>query len=110
MRDEVERETLVGLVGDVESLRSRLDDLWIEDRESVDEKLDMAFAAIQEWAEVQHSDLQRPELLSQLQLLLKDLHQALVSWRIKLDGRRDIPSSLEGALRDLLDRVMRLIV
>ncbi len=108
MADAVE-QTLNNLVVDVESLRRQLDDLLIEEREAPDEKLDMAFAALQEWAAGQHRAVEGLEPRGQIHLLLKDLHRALTDWRIKLEGRKDVPSSLEGTLRDLQDRVMRLI-
>ncbi len=109
MADAPEQKVFNDLVTDVEGLRRQLDDLLIEERESSDEKLDMAFAELQEWTAGQHRVVDGLEQRSQLHLMLKDLHRALTSWRIKLDSRKDVPSSLAGTLRDLQDRVMRLI-
>lgn len=103
------REPLEPLLDEVARLRMLLDELWIEDRVGADEKLDMAFAALQEWVTSPQQELAGRESRVQLRSILKDLHRALCDWRAKLADSADIPSMLEGKLRDLQDTVMRLI-
>ncbi len=109
MAGDEKPEALETLLGDVERMRRQLDDLLIGAQVDADEKLDMAYISLQDLVtSTARIDGERAAP-GQPRAILKDLNQALVSWRLELEGRSGVPSSVRGTVRELQDRVMRLI-
>lgn len=110
MTEEAERGDLPRLLRDVEALRRQLDDSWYGARDATDEKLDMAFAELHEMAAPVSGAEDEESYESRLRTVLEDMHRALGGWRLRLESSRDLPSEMEGTVRELQDRIMKLIV
>ncbi len=109
MAGDVKPEVLETLLGDVERLRRQLDDLLVGAQEVAGERLDMAYVSLQDLVASSERVDGEPVASGQLKAILKDLHRALASWRLELEERSGVPSSVKGTVRELQDRAMRLI-
>lgn len=90
-------------------LRGQLDEAEIARREQFDSRLDQSYAELVELEQkMAHCD--SPEKLHERTVAsLRNLAHALRLARQAIDGDRSVPSSLEGSLRELQERVMRMV-
>lgn len=106
----MERESqIASLLRELAGLRGQLDEAEIARREQFDSRLDQSYAELVELAEALESGGSPDELHERTVRSLRNLAHALRLARQAIDGDRSVPSSLEGSLRELQERVMKLV-